>query len=83
MTLLRKSDGAIWLGPGEPEAIEFTAQKRRLLKMLADGHQNKTAALDMGVTIHAVGFHLRSIYGKLHVHSRAQALARALRDGLI
>ena len=62
---------------------ELTPRERKLLKLMADGHQNKTAAADLGITIHTIGFHLRSIYGKLHVHSRAEAVARALRSGLI
>jgi DNA-binding NarL/FixJ family response regulator len=62
---------------------QFTAQEHRLLRLLAEGHQNKTAAVELGISIHTVGFHLRSIYGKLQVHSRAEAVARALRDGLI
>jgi DNA-binding NarL/FixJ family response regulator len=61
----------------------LTAQELRLLKLLAEGHQNKTAAAEMGISIHTVGFHLRSIYEKLHVHSRSEAVARALREGLI
>jgi DNA-binding NarL/FixJ family response regulator len=64
-------------------APRFTAQENRLLKLLAEGHQNKTAAVELGVSVHTVGFHLRSIYGKLQVHSRAEAVARALREGLI
>jgi DNA-binding NarL/FixJ family response regulator len=62
---------------------ELTPRERSLLKLMADGHQNKTAAAELGITIHTIGFHLRSIYGKLHVHSRAEAVARALRSGLI
>jgi DNA-binding NarL/FixJ family response regulator len=62
---------------------ELTLRERSLLKLMADGHQNKTAAAELGITIHTIGFHLRSIYGKLHVHSRAEAVARALRSGLI
>jgi DNA-binding NarL/FixJ family response regulator len=62
---------------------ELTPRERKLLKLMADGHQNKTAAAELGITIHTIGFHLRSIYGKLHVHSRAEAVARALRSGLI
>jgi DNA-binding NarL/FixJ family response regulator len=61
----------------------LTPQELRLLKLLAEGHQNKTAASEMGISIHTVGFHLRSIYEKLHVHSRSEAVARALRDRLI
>jgi DNA-binding CsgD family transcriptional regulator len=55
----------------------------RLLKLFAEGHQNKTAAGELGISIHTVGFHLRSIYEKLHVHTRSEAVARALREGLI
>ena len=56
----------------------LTPQELRLLKLLAEGHQNKTAASEMAISIHTVGFHLRSIYEKLHVHSRSEAVARAL-----
>jgi DNA-binding NarL/FixJ family response regulator len=62
---------------------QLTPRERSLLKLMADGHQDKTAAVELGITIHTIGFHLRSIYGKLHVHSRAEAVARALRSGLI
>jgi DNA-binding NarL/FixJ family response regulator len=61
----------------------LTPQELRLLKLLAEGHQNKTAAAEMSISIHTAGFHLRSIYEKLHVHSRSEAVARALRDKLI
>jgi DNA-binding NarL/FixJ family response regulator len=61
----------------------LSPQELRLLKLLTEGHQNKTAAAELGISIHTVGFHLRSIYEKLHVHSRSEAVARALRDGLI
>ena len=61
----------------------LTSQELRLLKLLTEGHQNKTAATELGVSVHTIGFHLRSIYEKLHVHSRSEAVARALREGLI
>jgi DNA-binding NarL/FixJ family response regulator len=61
----------------------LSPQEMRLLKLLTEGHQNKTAADQLGISVHTVGFHLRSIYEKLHVHSRSEAVARALRDGLI
>jgi len=65
------------------QILELSSQERLLLKLMADGHQNKTAAAELGISIHTVGFYLRSIYGKLHVHTRAEAVARALRDRLI
>jgi DNA-binding NarL/FixJ family response regulator len=61
----------------------LSPQELRLLRLLTEGHQNKTAAAEMGISIHTVSFHLRSIYEKLHVHSRSEAVARALREGLV
>jgi DNA-binding NarL/FixJ family response regulator len=63
--------------------VSLSPQEIRLLKLLAEGHQNKTAGAELGISVHTVSFHLRSIYEKLHVHSRSEAVARALRDGLI
>lgn len=63
--------------------VGLSPQETRLLTLFAEGHQNKTAATELGISIHTVGFHLRSIYEKLHVHTRSEAVARALRDGLI
>jgi DNA-binding NarL/FixJ family response regulator len=61
----------------------LSPQELEVLKLLTEGHQNKTAAAELGISIHTVSFHLRSIYEKLHVHSRSEAVARALREGLI
>ena len=78
LALLRKEPESRAAEPGD-----LSPQERRLLKLLAEGHQNKTAAVELGISIHTVSFHLRSIYGKLHVHTRAEAVARAMRDRLI
>jgi DNA-binding NarL/FixJ family response regulator len=50
--------------------------------MLVDGHNYKTAADELEVTVHAISFHVRHIYEKLEVHSRTEAVAKALRHGL-
>jgi DNA-binding NarL/FixJ family response regulator len=68
--------------PEQPSA-RLSPQEMRLLKLLTEGHQNKTAAAELGISVHTVSFHLRSIYDKLHVHSRSEAVAHALRAGLI
>jgi DNA-binding NarL/FixJ family response regulator len=75
--LFRKTQGP------EPSAAGLSPQELRLLKLLTQGHQNKTAAAELGISVHTVSFHLRSIYEKLHVHSRSEAVARALRDGFV
>lgn len=61
---------------------ELTPHELRILKLLVSGENYKTAAAKMGVTSHAISFHVRHIYEKLHVHSRSEAVAKALRSGL-
>jgi DNA-binding NarL/FixJ family response regulator len=61
----------------------LTPHEVRLLTLLVDGHSHRTAAAMLNVTVHTVSFHLRQIYDKLQVHSKSEAVARALRDGLI
>ena len=62
---------------------ELTPHEIRLLRLLVDGHNYKTAAAEIGVTVHAISFHMRHIYEKLEVHSKSEAVAKALRHGLV
>jgi len=48
-----------------------------------EGHNYKTAAAELDVSLNTIGFHIRSIYQKLHVHSKSEAVARALRERLV
>lgn len=68
--------------PQRPE-YELSPHETRLLKLFVEGHNYKTAAAELGVTIHTVSFHLRSIYEKLQVHSKSEAVAKALRNRLV
>ncbi|HLA96495.1 MAG TPA: response regulator transcription factor [Pyrinomonadaceae bacterium] len=69
--------------PPERADYDLTAHETRLLKMLVEGHNYKTAAVELNVTVHAVSFHMRRIYEKLQVHSKSEAVSVALRDRLI
>jgi DNA-binding NarL/FixJ family response regulator len=69
--------------PPEKAAHELTPHETRLLRLLVDGHNYKTAAAEIGVTVHAISFHMRRIYEKLEVHSKSEAVAKALRQGLV
>ena len=64
-------------------SYELTPHELRLLKLLMEGHNYKTAAVELGVTTHTVSFHLQKIYEKLHVHSKTEAVAKALQDRLL
>ena len=69
--------------PPERADYELTPHETRLLKLLVEGHNYKTAAMELGVTTHTVSFHLRSIYEKLQVHSKSEAVAKALQNRLV
>ena len=64
-------------------SYELTPHELRLLKLVMDGHNYKTAAGELGVTTHTISFHLQRIYEKLHVHSKTEAVAKALQHRLL
>lgn len=69
--------------PAREATYHLTAQENTLLKLLADGHHKKTAAHAMGISVNTVSFHLKHIYEKLQVHSKTEAVAKALRERLV
>jgi DNA-binding NarL/FixJ family response regulator len=69
--------------PPERAGYQLTAHATRLLKLLVEGHTYKSAAAGLVVTYHAIHFHLRNIYDKLQVHSKSEAVSKALRNRLI
>jgi len=69
--------------PPDKANYQLTPHETRLLKLLIDGHNYKTAAVELGVTVNTVSFHMRHIYEKLQVHSKSEAVSKALRNHLI
>lgn len=69
--------------PPERGTCGLTPQETELLKLLVEGHHYKTAASAMGISTNTVSFHLKNIYSKLRVHSKSEAVAKALREHLI
>ena len=61
----------------------LTPQELELLKLLVEGHHYKTAAVQLRITTNTVSFHLKHIYQKLQVHSKSEAVAKALRERLL
>jgi len=68
-----------------PERAEYnlTPHEVRILKLLVEGHNYRTAANKLGVAPTTINFHLQNIYQKLQVHSKTEAVAKALRNRLI
>jgi DNA-binding NarL/FixJ family response regulator len=62
---------------------QLTPHEIRVLTLLVEGHNYKTAADELGVSINTIRFHMRSIYDKLQVHSKSEAVSKALRNRII
>jgi DNA-binding NarL/FixJ family response regulator len=62
---------------------ELTPQEVKVLALLVDGHSYKTAAAELGVAFNTVAFHVQNIYEKLQVHSKSEAVGKALRERLL
>ena len=65
------------------EDHDLTPHEIRVLKLLVDGHNYKTAAVELSVSVNTVSFHMRRIYDKLHVHTKSEAVAKALRNQIV
>ena len=68
--------------PPKEASYDLTPHEVRLLRMLVEGHSYKTAAAELHVSVNTIKFHLRHIYEKLQVHTKSEAVAKALRHGL-
>lgn len=68
-----------------PDSAEYhlTPHEIRLLRLLVEGHNYKTAAAELNVSVNTIRFHMRSIYEKLQVHSKSEAVSKALRQRII
>jgi two-component system, NarL family, response regulator YdfI len=61
----------------------LTSREKEVLRMLAEGLGNKQVAARLEISEHTAKFHVASIFGKLGVSSRAEAVAMGMRRGLI
>ena len=68
-----------------PERVDYdlTPHETRLLKLLVEGHNYTTAAEELKVSYNTIKFHMRHIYEKLQVHSKSEAVAKALQNRIV
>jgi DNA-binding CsgD family transcriptional regulator len=69
-------------GPAKEES-ELTAREREVLQLVAEGATNREIAAALFLSGHTINFHMRNILQKLHLRNRAQAVAYAIRTGLV
>ena len=82
--------GEFYVDPGLSSTIvldegdrTLSARQREILQMLADGMQTDAVAKQLGLSTETVRTHTKRILAKLHADTRTQAVAIAIRNGLI
>jgi DNA-binding NarL/FixJ family response regulator len=73
-----------WVRPPEDAPAEgLTAREAEVLSLLGEGISNKAIAARLGISEHTAKFHVNAILSKLGVGSRAAAIVKAARLGLV
>lgn len=70
------------LGPRK-RPTTLSRREQEVLRLVADGRENKQIAQALGITERTVKFHVTSILNKLGAGNRAQAIALAAHRGLL
>lgn len=70
-------------GPPEKFDEQLSPQEIRLLKLFVEGYSYRGAAERLNISVNTVRDYIRSIYEKLHVHSKSEAVAKAIRNRMI
>jgi DNA-binding NarL/FixJ family response regulator len=66
-----------------PATTPLSKREREILQMVANGSTTKEVARDLGISPHTVKTHLERIFEKLGANDRAQAVAIAIRGGIV
>jgi DNA-binding NarL/FixJ family response regulator len=62
------------------QAVHLSAREEEVLILLSKGYSNKEIAVQLSIGVETVSSHLKHIYEKMHVRSRAEAVARYMTD---
>ena len=68
---------------GTPKAAPLSKREREILQKVADGSTTRQVATELGISPHTVKTHLERIFEKLGANDRAQAVAIAIRTGVV
>jgi DNA-binding NarL/FixJ family response regulator len=66
-----------------PSRLDLTDREREVLRCLVDGASYKQAAATLGISENTVRTHIKALYKKLQVQNVAEAVSRAVREGLV
>jgi len=64
-------------------SARLSPREREVLDLLVDGASNKAIARALAISISTVKYHLAAVFAKLGARTRSEAVAVALREGLV
>ena len=67
----------------DDSSFNLSSREKEVLNSLADGNNYQEIADELFISVDTVRHHIRNIYKKLHVHSRSEAVAKAIRKKII
>ncbi len=67
----------------ESESTLLTEREKDVLESLCNGNSYKEIAYKLKITVGTVRHHIKNIYSKLHVHSKSEAVAKAIKEKLV
>jgi len=67
----------------EEKDSELSAREKEVITSLSDGNNYQEIADRLFISVDTVRHHIKNIYRKLHVHSQSEAVAKAIRKGII
>lgn len=69
--------------PEKAEYIKLTDKEKEVLKYLVEGMSYKMIADKIFLSVHTIHSHIKNIYEKLHVNSKGEAVAKAIKNRLV
>jgi DNA-binding NarL/FixJ family response regulator len=69
--------------PSEMETVQFTPRESEILALLTDGLNYIVIGERLFISLDTVRNHIRHIYEKLQVHTKAEAVAKAIKRGMV
>jgi DNA-binding NarL/FixJ family response regulator len=69
--------------PAPHDVARLSVRETEVAGLLVDGASNKVVARTLGISVHTVKFHVTAVLDKLGARNRADAVAIALREGLV
>lgn len=70
-------------GTSDVNGVRLSGREQQVTELLVEGASNKVIARELGISVHTAKFHVAAVLDKLGARNRADAVAIALREGLV